>query len=53
VSASKEDAEGEKRFAPFLRLYLDGNPLTEEAKTKQLEALRGYGIRLESVGAKK
>src|SRR5579863_788149 len=27
VAAVKADAAGEKRFAPFLRLYLNGNPL--------------------------
>ena len=46
VAMAKKDAEGEKRFAPFLRIYLSGNPLSEEAKTKQLEELRSYGCRV-------
>ena len=46
VAMSKADAEGQRRFAPYLRLYLSGNPLSEAAKTKQLEALKGYGLRI-------
>src|SRR5207247_6347830 len=45
---AKADAEGPKRFAPYLRLYLRGNPLSDEAKAKQLAALKGYGVRIES-----
>jgi internalin A len=48
VGMAKADAEGPKRFAPYLRLYLAGNPLSEEAKTKQLAALKSYGVRIES-----
>lgn len=48
VAMCKADAEGPKRFAPYLRLYLAGNPLSEEAKTKQLAALKGFGVRVES-----
>jgi hypothetical protein len=31
VSAAEKDAAGPKRFAPFLRLYLAGNPLPPDA----------------------
>ena len=48
VNAAKADAEGQKRFAPFLRLYLAGNPLSEAARTTQLKALAGYGVRIKS-----
>ena len=44
---AKKDFEGPKRFAPFWRVYLAGNPLSEEAKTKQVEALKKYGTRVE------
>jgi uncharacterized protein (TIGR03067 family) len=47
VALAKADAEGQKRFAPYLRLYLAGNPLSEEAKSSQLGALKGFGVRLE------
>ena len=43
VDAAKADAAGPKLFAPYLRLYLAGNPLSERAKAKQLEALRPPG----------
>jgi Leucine-rich repeat (LRR) protein len=46
VQAAKADAEGPKRFAPFLRLYLDGNPLSDAAKTEQLAALKSAGVRI-------
>lgn len=53
VTAATEDAAGEKRFAPFLRLYVDGNPLSDAAKNQQLAALKAAGVRLESAEPKK
>jgi Leucine-rich repeat (LRR) protein len=47
VTMAKADSEGGKRFAPFLRLHLAGNPLTEDAKSKQIAALKSYGVRIE------
>lgn len=47
VASAKADAEGEKRFAPFLRLYLTGNPLSDDAKNKQLAELKKLGVRVE------
>ena len=47
VASAKADAEGEKRFAPYLRLFLADNPLTDAAKNEQLPALKGFGVRLE------
>lgn len=52
VAAVKADAEGEKRFAPFLRLHIAGNPLSEEAKLKQLEALKAAGVKIDPVEKK-
>src|SRR5690606_16993560 len=46
VAMAKKDFEGEKRFAPFLQIYLSGNPLSDEAKTQQLEELKQYGCRV-------
>jgi internalin A len=43
VEAAKKDFEGQKRFAPFWQLYIGGNPLSDEAKTKQLAELKKYG----------
>ena len=47
VDAAKADADGPKRFAPYLRLYIAGNPLAEATKAKQLEALKAAGVRIE------
>lgn len=47
VAAVKADYDGPKRFAPYLRLYLAGNPLSDAARTSQMAALRGYGVRIE------
>jgi internalin A len=41
VEMCQQDAGGDKRFAPYLRLYLRGNPLGEAALGSQLEQLRG------------
>ena len=47
VEAAKADAAGPKRFAPYLRLYLAGNPLSDSAKSAQFEALKAAGVRIE------
>ena len=44
VAAAKADAEGKKTFAPFLRLYTAGNPLSDAAKNEQIAALRSRGV---------
>ena len=46
MAAAKADGEGPKRFAPYLRLYVTGNPLSDAARTSQLATLRGYGVRV-------
>jgi hypothetical protein len=46
VNSAKADSAGPMRFAPFLDLYLEGNPLSDDAKTKQLEELKKYGVRI-------
>lgn len=46
VEMCQEDAAGEKRFAPYLRLYLKGNPLSDEAQGAQLDQLRQIGVRI-------
>ena len=40
------DAVGDQRLAPYLRLYLRGNPLSEAARTHQIETLRKLGVRV-------
>lgn len=40
-------ADKEQRFAPFLRVYLDGNPLSSLARKTQLGALAAIGVRVQ------
>jgi Leucine-rich repeat (LRR) protein len=44
--ARKDREEKHDRFALFWRIYLADNPLSEEARTKQLEALKATGSRV-------
>jgi len=49
AAAAKTDADGPKRFAPFLRLYLSGNPLcANPAAAEQLSTLTTTGVRVEN-----
>lgn len=52
VAAAKADAEGEKRFAPFLRLYLTDNPLSDAARTEQIAALKAAGVKVNPTESK-
>src|SRR5262245_22170209 len=47
VASVKADADGDKRFAPFLRFYLNGNPLSDTAKTAQFESLKAAGVKID------
>jgi Leucine-rich repeat (LRR) protein len=42
------EADKERRFAPFLNLFLKGNPLSEKAKTEQIQKLKDLGVRIKS-----
>jgi internalin A len=46
LKACETDAAGPKRFAPYLRLYIGGNPLSDAAKKDQLAALKKIGVRV-------
>ena len=39
------DLEKTRNFAPFVRIYLDGNPLSKQSKA-QLEELKAKGARI-------
>lgn len=45
IAAAKADSEGQQRFAPYWRLYLDEAALSDPAK-KQLEELKKLGVRI-------
>jgi len=53
VKWAKADAEKDKLFAPYLRLYLADNPLSNDAKEKQLPELKKIGVKLEDLKEKK
>lgn len=42
IEMAKADAAGEKRFSPFWRVYLSGNPLSEAARNNQLPELKNH-----------
>jgi len=44
-------SDRDQRFAPFLQVHLDGNPLSSDARRHQWEALRSTGVRLAKPGA--
>jgi internalin A len=46
VDMAEKDAQGERRFAPFLRLYLQGNRLDGKKARAQLEQLRKTGVKV-------
>jgi Leucine-rich repeat (LRR) protein len=43
VAMAKQDGQKEKRFAPYWRVYLAGNPLSDSARTSQIQELRAIG----------
>jgi internalin A len=54
LKMAEKDASGDQRFAPFWNLFLGGNPLSDDAKTNQVERLRELGakVSLEPIGSK-
>ena len=44
VEMCKKDAEGDRRFAPYLEVYLGGNPIDDKTKKTQTDALKGFGV---------
>lgn len=49
----KADAKGEMRVAPYLFLYVQDNPLSDEAKAKQLKELKDLLPHFEDTGKAK
>ncbi|MCB1232133.1 MAG: leucine-rich repeat domain-containing protein [Verrucomicrobiae bacterium] len=45
IEMMKADLNGEKRFAPYVQVYLKGNPLNDAGK-KQLEELKSLKVRV-------
>ncbi|MEW4489772.1 leucine-rich repeat domain-containing protein [Thalassoglobus sp. JC818] len=47
VRMARKDVNGERRFAPYWNLYLDVDPLPDQAK-KQVERLKKLGVRIKT-----
>ncbi|HMJ66433.1 MAG TPA: leucine-rich repeat domain-containing protein, partial [Candidatus Binatia bacterium] len=43
--AAKKDSEGEKRFSPYINIFIAGNPLSSTAK-RQLSQMKDFGCRI-------
>ena len=46
VAMARIDAEGDQRFAPYWRIYLADNPLSDDAKGDQIAELKKLGARV-------
>ncbi|MGZ0170420.1 MAG: leucine-rich repeat domain-containing protein, partial [Planctomycetales bacterium] len=46
IEMAKKDAAGDRRFAPYWKLYPDGNPIDAAQRDKQLAALKEIGVRV-------
>jgi internalin A len=44
-NAAKKDSEGEKRFSPYINIFIAGNPLSSTAK-RQLSQMKDFGCRI-------
>ena len=49
VDLLKEDLNGEKRFAPYVQVYLKGNPLDSDKAKAQIAELKKLGIRVKDL----
>ena len=46
VEMATADSENDRRFSPFWRLFLKGNPLSDEAKKEQIPKLEELGAKV-------
>ena len=46
IAMCKKDLEGEKRFAPYVQIYLRGNPLRSDAAKAQLREMKEMKLRV-------
>ena len=44
VDMCEADMNDKRRFAPYLNVYLGGNPISAAKKTKQIDALKSFGV---------
>lgn len=46
IEMASKDAKGDKRFAPYWRLYLDDNPVEDAKRDEQIKQLKSVGVRV-------
>jgi hypothetical protein len=46
VSMCRKDAESDRRFAPYLEVYLGENPIDEKKLAEQMGQLKAVGVRV-------
>ena len=44
VEMCRKDAEGDRRFAPYMEVYLGENPIDEKKKSEQTKTLESFGV---------
>lgn len=49
IAMCKEDLESEKRFAPYVKIYLRGNPLLSDAAKAQLREMKELKLRVKDM----
>ena len=49
AAMAEKDANGDRNFAPYWRVYVAKNPLSDTAKKQQIPSLRKLGVRVEDV----
>ena len=47
IEMAKKDAAGERRFAPYWRLYTEGNPIDAAKRHAQVTELKALGVRVD------
>ncbi len=46
IEMCKADVDDGRRFAPYLRVYVEGNNLPDDVRSEQFKALRDMGVRV-------
>jgi internalin A len=46
IEMARKDAEGDRRFAPYWKLYLKGNPIDAGKRDQQIAELKKIGVRV-------
>ena len=44
VEMCRKDAESDRRFAPYMEVYLGENPIDEKKKSEQSKTLESFGV---------